>query len=50
MPYCIECNASLDIPDDVEIGEIIECDNCGVELEVISTKPVKLKIFEEEEK
>ncbi len=50
MARCIECNAQIDITEDLECGEIIECDNCGVELEIISTKPLKFKFFEEEEK
>ncbi|MBI5417562.1 lysine biosynthesis protein LysW [Candidatus Poribacteria bacterium] len=50
MTRCIECNADIDIPKDIECGEIIECDNCGVELEIISVNPLKIRIFEEEEK
>ena len=38
------------VPDDVLEGELIVCDHCGVELEVLSMNPPKLAIFEEEEK
>lgn len=50
MPKCPECGELIDIIDDMEAGEIIECDNCGLELEIVSLDPVELKIFEEEEK
>lgn len=50
MARCIECNADIELPEDMECGEIIECGNCGVELEIISVKPLKIRIFEEEEK
>ena len=35
-PKCPECLADLDIPDDVMIGEIFSCPDCGLELEVES--------------
>jgi alpha-aminoadipate carrier protein LysW len=47
---CPECGETLEIPDDVEEGEIIDCDNCGVELDVESVEPLRLTVFEEEEK
>ena len=50
MSVCPECGASVEILSDMEIGEIIECENCGLELEILSLHPVKLNIFEEEEK
>jgi lysine biosynthesis protein LysW len=34
----------------METRELIECGNCGLELEIISLDPEELKIFEEEEK
>ena len=47
---CPECGEILKNLDDVEVGEIVECANCGLELEVVYVNPVKLRIFEEEEK
>lgn len=46
---CIECEANIDIPEDTEEGEIIECPECGSELEVISIDPVELAPAPEEE-
>jgi alpha-aminoadipate carrier protein LysW len=31
---CPDCEAEIEIPDDVMVGEIIECEDCGLELEV----------------
>ncbi len=47
---CPECGAPLAVADDAEPGELLICDACGVEIEVESTDPLKLTIFEEEEK
>ena len=46
---CPECGAKVALPDDVMDGEIIECEDCGVELEVTSLTPVKLELAPEEE-
>lgn len=47
---CPECTTAVVVPSDVLEGELIVCDHCGVELEVLTTDPAKLAIFEEEEK
>lgn len=50
MAECPECGADFKLPAHIDKGEIIECTNCGCELEVIEINPLKLQIFEEEEK
>ena len=47
---CTECGQSVAIPSDATPGELVICDHCGVELEVMSIAPPRLAIFEEEEK
>ena len=49
-PACVECGEVLVLPEDLEVGEIIDCENCGVELEVKSKEPLVVMVFEEEEK
>ena len=49
MAECIECEAKLDLADDVETGEIVECPECGTEMEVVSVNPVKLTEAPKEE-
>jgi len=31
---CPDCDSELDVPCDVEVGEILSCPSCGLELEV----------------
>ncbi len=35
---CIECDAKIEVPDDVIAGEIVECVDCGTEYEVVITE------------
>lgn len=46
---CPECGAALEIPGNVEKGEILQCNDCGSELEVVSINPVELALAPEEE-
>jgi alpha-aminoadipate/glutamate carrier protein LysW len=46
---CPSCAAPCDLEDDVMEGEIIQCAECGVELEVTSLDPVTLELAPEEE-
>jgi alpha-aminoadipate carrier protein LysW len=50
MPVvCPECDNPLDIDvDDVEEGETVTCDECGTDLEVITTDPLELAPVDEE--
>jgi len=40
----------VQVPDDALEGELLVCDHCAVELELVSRAPVRLEVFEEEEK
>jgi alpha-aminoadipate carrier protein LysW len=49
MPSCPECENELDIElDEVEEGDVVACDECGTELEVVGTEPLELARVEEE--
>ncbi len=40
---CPECDNPLDIDvDEVEEGEILQCDECGTDLEIVSSDPLEL--------
>ena len=43
MSYCPECEAAID-EEFEEVGEVISCPECGVELEVISIDPVEFDL------
>jgi alpha-aminoadipate carrier protein LysW len=47
---CPECRNTVEIPPDAAEGELLVCGRCGVELEILALDPVKLALFEEEEK
>lgn len=50
MVRCPECAAALDVDEDeVEEGEILNCPECEVELEVVQTAPVHLNVISDEE-
>ncbi len=50
MPVvCPECDNPLDIdPDDVDEGEVVQCEECGTDLEIVSSDPLELAPVEEE--
>lgn len=41
---CPECAAAVELPDDVMLGEILVCADCGVELEVTGLEPVTIDL------
>jgi alpha-aminoadipate carrier protein LysW len=46
---CPECDNPLDIDvDDVEVGEVIQCDECGTDLEIVSSDPLEIAPVDEE--
>ena len=43
MASCPECENSLDVDvDEVEEGDIVTCDECGTEFEVVGVEPLEL--------
>lgn len=44
MSYCPECEAAIDDEEIEDIGVIISCPECGIDLEVISIDPVEFDI------
>jgi alpha-aminoadipate carrier protein LysW len=43
MPSCPECENDLDIElDEVEEGDLVACDECGTEYEVVGVEPLEL--------
>ena len=43
MPNCPECENGLDIEmDEVEEGDVITCEECGTEYEVVGVEPLEL--------
>jgi alpha-aminoadipate carrier protein LysW len=49
MPSCPECDSNLDIElDEVEEGDVIVCEECGTEYEVVAVEPLELARVDDE--
>jgi len=48
MAECLACQAVLDSAE-VEIGEIVICNECGADMEVIAVHPLELELIEDDE-
>jgi alpha-aminoadipate/glutamate carrier protein LysW len=46
---CPECAAELKLADGTEVGEIVVCSDCGVDLEVIALEPAAVQLAPREE-
>lgn len=45
---CPECDSPIDVDEELDAGETLECEECGAELEVVSTDPLELVAIEGE--
>jgi alpha-aminoadipate carrier protein LysW len=49
MPMCPECESALDFDEEqVEEGDVVVCDECGTEYEIVATEPLELIKVEED--
>ena len=46
---CPECDATVELAAGTEVGEILVCADCGVDLEVTALEPVKVQLAPREE-
>jgi alpha-aminoadipate carrier protein LysW len=44
---CPECDSPIDLDTEIDEGETVQCEECGVELEVVSVDPIELVPLEE---
>ncbi len=50
MPSCPECDSELDVElDEIEEGDVIACEECGTEYEVVGVDPLELARVDDEE-
>lgn len=45
---CPDCREEVKIPENCQVGEVLECPNCGAEMEVVSLNPCEVSLIEEE--
>jgi alpha-aminoadipate carrier protein LysW len=49
MAICPECETALDFDEtEIEEGDVIVCDECGTEYEIVATEPLELSKIEED--
>lgn len=41
---CAECAAEISLVENTEVGEIIVCSDCGVDLEIVSLNPATVEL------
>jgi alpha-aminoadipate carrier protein LysW len=46
---CPDCYSDIVVEDEVYEGDLVNCANCGAELEIISLHPVQVRELKEEE-
>ncbi|MEZ5424810.1 MAG: hypothetical protein R2747_00975 [Pyrinomonadaceae bacterium] len=44
---CPECSEEVYVDADTEQGDIVFCDECGADLEVVGLDPLELDVFED---
>ncbi len=49
LGHCPACGTRLALSCDLVKGEVLECDDCGTELEVVGLGPVELNKSPEDE-
>jgi alpha-aminoadipate carrier protein LysW len=50
MAICPECEFEIDVDEyDVDRGDTLECDNCGVTLEIIGLNPIEFEVASEDD-
>ena len=45
---CPECSEEVYVDADTEQGDVVTCDECGSDLEVVGLDPVELDLYEED--
>jgi len=49
MPSCPECDNNLDIEEEeMEEGDVVACEECGTEFEVVGVEPLELAAMEDD--
>ena len=50
MPICPECENDLDVEvDELDEGDVVACEECGAEFEVVGVDPLELSRVDDDE-
>jgi len=48
MPGLRCCDADVHVDTNADKGEIVDCDECGIQLEVVGLDPIELEVVEDD--
>jgi alpha-aminoadipate carrier protein LysW len=48
LAVCPECEAEIHVDDDLDKGEIINCEECEASLEVVGLDPIELDVADDD--
>ena len=46
---CPECSEDVYVDADSEQGDVVTCDECGTDLEIVGLDPIELDVHEEDD-
>ena len=46
---CPECEMDVYVEEDMQRGDVLTCEECGTDLEVLSTDPPEVRLYDETE-
>ena len=46
---CPECESDVLVDEDVERGDVVTCEECGTDVEVLSIDPPEVRLYDETE-
>ena len=46
---CPECSEDVYVDADSEQGDVVSCDECGTDLEIVGLDPIELDVHEEDD-
>jgi alpha-aminoadipate carrier protein LysW len=46
---CPECDSDVHVDTDADKGDVVSCEECGTELELVGLDPVELDIVEDDD-
>ena len=46
---CPECESDVFVDEDMERGDLVTCEECGTDLEVVSGDPPEVRLYDETE-
>ncbi|MFZ0450078.1 MAG: hypothetical protein WAL98_12620 [Desulfatiglandaceae bacterium] len=46
---CPKCSEIIVLPNDIDLGDLVDCEECDREFEVVSVQPLELEWIDEEE-